>query len=46
MLALGVLLPLLGASLVAVFLAERLVLRRIPAVAAWLGLRPPQAAVA
>lgn len=45
-LALGVLLPLLGASLVAVFLAERLVLRRIPAAAAWLGLRPPQAAVA
>jgi uncharacterized iron-regulated membrane protein len=46
---LGVLLPLFGASLVAVFLAERLVLRRLPAVSRWLGLeggrpdRPPQA---
>ena len=45
-LALGVLLPLLGASLVAVFLAERLVLRRIPAVAGWLGLRPAAGAAA
>ena len=45
-LALGVLLPLLGASLIAVFLAERLVLRRIPAVAGWLGLRPAGGAAA
>ena len=36
---LGVLLPLLGASLVAVFLAERFVLRRMPGVNTWLGLR-------
>ncbi|HTY50444.1 MAG TPA: PepSY domain-containing protein, partial [Steroidobacteraceae bacterium] len=38
-LLLGVLLPLLGASLLAVFLLERLVLRRIPGLRTWLGLR-------
>ena len=37
---LGVLLPLFGASLLAVFLAERLVLRRMAGVGRWLGLRP------
>jgi uncharacterized iron-regulated membrane protein len=36
---LGVLLPLFGVSLVLVALAERLVLRRMPAVRNWLGLR-------
>lgn len=36
--ALGVALPLFGASLVAVLLLERLVLRRIPPLAAWLGI--------
>ena len=39
-LVLGVLLPLLGASIIVVFLLERWVLSRIPAVATWLGLRP------
>ena len=38
-LILGVLLPLLGASMVVVFLIERLVLRRIPKLRDWLGLR-------
>ena len=38
-LILGVLLPLLGASLIAVFLVERLVLRRIPGLRDWLGLQ-------
>lgn len=38
LLALGVLLPLFGLSLVTVLVVERLVLRRIPPVAAWLGL--------
>jgi uncharacterized iron-regulated membrane protein len=38
-LILGVLLPLLGLTLVLVFLVERLVLRHIPGVARWLGLR-------
>lgn len=37
-------LPLLAASAAAVLLAERLLLRRIPPVAAWLGLRPVAAA--
>lgn len=37
-LALGVWLPLFGVTLVAVVLLERLVLRRIPPLAAWLGL--------
>ena len=37
--ALGVVLPLFGLSLVAVLGLEWLVLRRIPAVATWLGLR-------
>lgn len=36
---LAVYLPLLGASLIVVLLLERLVLSRIPLVAAWLGLR-------
>ncbi len=40
-LILGVLLPLLGASLIAVLLAERLILRRIPGLRTWLGLREP-----
>ncbi len=38
MLVLGALLPLFGLSLVVVLLLERFLLRRIPAVAAWLGL--------
>jgi hypothetical protein len=33
-----VLLPLLGGSLIAVFLVERLVLRNIPPLRDWLGL--------
>lgn len=33
-------LPLLGASLIVVVLSERFVVRRIPAAAQWLGLRP------
>jgi len=37
-LVLGILLPLFGMSLVAVLVVERTLLRRIPAVAAWLGL--------
>jgi uncharacterized iron-regulated membrane protein len=37
--ALGVFLPLLGATMVAVLVAERLVLRRLPGAARWLGLR-------
>ncbi|SFR76253.1 PepSY-associated TM helix domain-containing protein [Sphingomonas jatrophae] len=41
---LGVLLPLFGATLVAVLLIERLVLRRSPAASRWLGLSPPIAA--
>jgi uncharacterized iron-regulated membrane protein len=35
---LALVLPLLALSLVAVFLAERLVLARIPPAARWLGL--------
>ncbi|MBP2158303.1 MULTISPECIES: PepSY domain-containing protein [Asticcacaulis] len=37
--ALGIFLPVLGISLIVVALAERLVLRNIPAVCAWLGLK-------
>ncbi|HUO22727.1 MAG TPA: PepSY domain-containing protein, partial [Caulobacteraceae bacterium] len=37
---LGVLLPLFGGSVVIVALAERLLLRRIPRLNTWLGLRP------
>jgi uncharacterized iron-regulated membrane protein len=37
---LGVLLPLLGASLVLVLCLERLVLSRIPPIRRWLGLKP------
>jgi uncharacterized iron-regulated membrane protein len=37
-LILALLLPLLGASLLAVFLLERLLLRRVPGVRDWLGL--------
>jgi uncharacterized iron-regulated membrane protein len=36
--SLAVLFPLLGASLLVVFAAERLILRRIPRARAWLGL--------
>jgi uncharacterized iron-regulated membrane protein len=42
----GLYLPLFGASLVAVFLAERIVLSRIPRVRDWLGLNLPPATVA
>ncbi|WP_156678574.1 PepSY-associated TM helix domain-containing protein [Sphingomonas profundi] len=41
--ALGVLLPLLGLSMLAVLALERLALRRMPAARRWLGLRPPAA---
>jgi uncharacterized iron-regulated membrane protein len=37
---LTVLLPLFGASLLAVLLVERFVLRRVPGVSRWLGLEP------
>lgn len=37
--ALGLFLPLLGVSMLAVLLAERLVLRRLPGARRWLGLR-------
>ena len=37
---LGLLLPLFGATLVAVLLLERLVLRRATRASRWLGLRP------
>lgn len=37
---LGLFLPLLGVTLVAVLLAERLVLRHLPGARHWLGLRP------
>jgi uncharacterized iron-regulated membrane protein len=37
-LVLGIWLPLFGASLAAVLVVERFVLRRVPALAAWLGL--------
>jgi uncharacterized iron-regulated membrane protein len=39
-LALGVFLPVLGASLISLGLLEALVLRRTPGVRVWLGLRP------
>jgi uncharacterized iron-regulated membrane protein len=39
-LALGVFMPVLGASLILVALIEFLVLRRIPWVRTWLGLDP------
>ncbi|MGE3867629.1 MAG: PepSY domain-containing protein, partial [Hyphomonadaceae bacterium] len=39
--ALAALFPLLGASMAAVFAAERLVLRRIAPARAWLGLSAP-----
>jgi len=39
--ALAAYLPLFGASLLAVLLVERIVLRRIPGVREWLGLRAP-----
>ena len=38
----GVYLPLFGTSLIAVFLVERLILRRIPGVHHWLGLQEPR----
>lgn len=38
----GVYLPLFGTSLIAVFLVERLILRRIPGVRHWLGLQEPR----
>jgi uncharacterized iron-regulated membrane protein len=37
--ALGVLLPLFGASLVLVLVADHLVLRRVPALSRWFGVR-------
>jgi uncharacterized iron-regulated membrane protein len=37
--ALGLLLPLLGVTMIAVLLAERFVLRRLPGTRRWLGLR-------
>ncbi len=40
---LSAILPMLALSLVAIVLVELLVLRRIPATARWLGLRPPTA---
>lgn len=40
LIALGLLLPLLGLSLIAVLAIERLLLRRLPATSRWLGLRP------
>jgi uncharacterized iron-regulated membrane protein len=43
---LGVLLPLLGVTLILVFLVERLILRHIPGVARWLGLRAAAASIA
>jgi uncharacterized iron-regulated membrane protein len=42
-LSLAIYLPLFGASLAIVFLAERLVLCRIPATREWLGLTTPAA---
>ncbi|MFT3966702.1 MAG: PepSY domain-containing protein, partial [Sphingobium sp.] len=38
-LALAVLLPLFAASLILLWLADRLLLPRLPAVSRWLGLR-------
>jgi uncharacterized iron-regulated membrane protein len=45
-LILGVLLPLLGVTLILVFVVERLILRHIPGVARWLGLRAAAASTA
>lgn len=42
---LGVLLPLLGLSLIVICVTERLLLRRIPALSKFLGLRGPDRAV-
>jgi uncharacterized iron-regulated membrane protein len=42
--ALGLYMPMFGATLVAVLLTERLVLSRLPATRRWLGLRSPAAA--
>ena len=42
----GIYLPLFGASLLAVLLAEKVVLIRIPKVRDWLGLRGPEVSVA
>jgi uncharacterized iron-regulated membrane protein len=39
--ALGIYLPLFGATLIAVLLIEWLILRRIPPIRNWLGLNPP-----
>jgi uncharacterized iron-regulated membrane protein len=39
LISLGLLLPLLGLSLIAVLVNERLLLRRLPAASRWLGLR-------
>lgn len=41
--ALGLVLPVLGASLVAIGLVETLILRRVPGVRTWLGLAPASA---
>lgn len=38
--ALGLFLPLLGVTMIAVLLAERLILRRLPQARRWLGLHP------
>lgn len=43
---LGVALPMFGASLIVVLLCEMLLLRRIPGVRRWLGLREPAARLA
>ena len=44
--ALGIYLPLFGATLIGVLLVEWLLLRRIPSVRNWLGLHPPPASIA
>lgn len=38
---LGIYLPLFGTSVIAVWIVERVLLRRIPAIRVWLGLEPP-----
>jgi uncharacterized iron-regulated membrane protein len=43
---LAIYLPLFGASLVIVLLAERFVLRHMPSVSHWLGLEPPTPSLA
>jgi uncharacterized iron-regulated membrane protein len=45
MIILGVLLPLLGTTMIIVWLLERIVLRRIPMVRIWLGLGSSQKAI-